>query len=276
MAKLLLPMPNIPMQDKDGKMNLQWRKWFEGGGAILRGDATLPEGALPDSVKTIVNSGGVSGKLYMGSDGESVSFGGTFGTIPTRIEADISVLPTPSVGAYYACYAENITATGFIVKAKVRTPSATILQTTGAGTSVGDGSWTVQKPISDDAYNQVYTYDFDANLERISFNSLVATYRGIFALDFYNGTEWVNIKNETITTTIAYDPLDPVSSILIPNNIISVLITQPIGLAVGSQAEFRIRPVQGSIFLFNEVTYETQTYTETSLGTQKIKFWVYA
>lgn len=275
MAKLLLPMPNVPMQDKDGKMNLQWRKWFEGGGAILRGDATLPEGALPDNVKTIVNGGGASGKLYMGADGENVSFGGTFGTTPTRIEADTGVLPTLSVGAYYACYAENITATGFTVKAAVRTPSATTSQTTGIGSAVGDGSWTAQKPISDDAYNQAYIYDFDAYLDRISYNAFAATavYQGVFALDVFTGTSWVNLKNETVTVTDIYDPNE---TTLLHNNKISTIITQTIGLATDPQAEFRVRPIQGSIGGLNEVTYETQTYTETSLGTQKIKFWVYA
>lgn len=280
MAKpILLPKPKVPFVEKDGTVNNEWRRWLEAGGAIFEGKAKLPAGALPDGVAPNPNA---NGRLYLAADGDVVSFGGTFGTTPRRIEPDVSGLPSLAAGQAYDIKAVSASATGFTAYAKSVTFGGTTSYNSGAGTNAGGTpQWTAQKPNVADATNQAYSFTFSGTIpltsrERIDgAGTYYSEYSGTFIPYAYVGGAWVSFPE--IYAFYSEESSSTATSYALSGYIADVIITSAIGLAGGSQAEFGLHPGTGStITALTNVGYQFQSVgSVTSIGTQKLKWWVY-
>lgn len=278
MAKpILLPKPKVPFVEKDGTVNNEWRRWLEAGGAIFEGKAKLPAGALPDGVVPDPNA---NGRLYLAADGDVVSFGGTFGTIPRRIEPDVSGLPSLAAGLAYDIKAINASATGFTAYAKTVTPTGNTTYNSGAGTNAGGTpQWTAQKPNAADATNQAYSFTFNGTIPLISREYLGGSYfneyEGFFTPYAYVSGAWVSFSDVLVNWSEESSVYS--SSYTLTGYVLDAIITQAIGLAGGSQAEFGLHPGTGStITSLTNVGYQVQTLgSPTTIGTQKLKWWVY-
>ena len=278
MAKpILLPKPQIPFVDKQGNVSNEWRRWLEAGGAIFEGKAKLPVGALPDGVVPDPNA---NGRLYLAADGDVVSFGGTFGTIPRRIEPDVSGLPSLAAGLAYDIKAINASATGFTAYAKTVTPTGNTTYNSGAGTNAGGTpQWTAQKPNAADATNQAYSFTFNGTIPLISREYLGGSYfneyEGFFTPYAYVSGAWVSFSDVLVNWSEESSVYS--SSYTLTGYVLNAIITQAIGLAGGSQAEFGLHPGTGStITSLTNVGYQVQTLgSPTTIGTQKLKWWVY-
>ena len=278
MAKpILLPKPQIPFVDKQGNVSNEWRRWLEAGGAIFEGKAKLPVGALPDGVVPDPNA---NGRLYLAADGDVVSFGGTFGTIPRRIEPDVSGLPSLAAGLAYDIKAINASATGFTAYAKTVTPTGNTTYNSGAGTNAGGTpQWTAQKPNAADATNQAYSFTFNGTIPLISREYLGGSYfneyEGFFTPYAYVSGAWVSFSDVLVNWSEESSVYS--SSYTLTGYVLDAIITQAIGLAGGSQAEFGLHPGTGStITSLTNVGYQVQTLgSPTTIGTQKLKWWVY-
>lgn len=291
--KLLLPRPSTPMIDvKTGIVTTEWRRWFESGGAILSGDAQLPVSSIPSSSQSTTGAG----ILYSGADGETIKFGGTFGKAPERIEVDISDLPSLASGKSYDCRAVNITPTGFDLYAKIVTSDNFSQQATSA-TNIGTEvpKYRFKKPITDDAYNNIYEFYFtpklypaigqaqyDTSRNRFVYNDAdvyITTYIGQYDFYVFSGGAWVKVQ--TIDLMTEYDGQinlnDKPPYITMPNHKVAIETALPIGLN-GGGFEFGIEPLGSSgILQINEVQYETRSISGTeSLGNKKLKCYVYA
>lgn len=273
-----LPKPRVPFVDKDGLVNNEWRRWLEFGGAVFEGKAKLPAGALPDGV---VSNPNANGKLYLAADGDVVSFGGTFGTTPRRIEPDVSALPSLAVGSAYDVKAINATATGFTAYAKSVVFGALTTYNSGTGTNAGGTPrFTAQKPNASDATSQVYTFSFSGTIPLIDARSngdgtFQLQFEGFFTPYVYSGGAWVAMPDVVVSWT--EEAAIYSSSYTLTGYVADVLVTQAIGLAGGGQAEFGLHPGSGSsISALSNVSYQFQSVgSVTSLGTQKLKWWVY-
>lgn len=280
MAKpILLPKPQIPFVDKQGNVSNEWRRWLEAGGAIFEGKAKLPVGALPDGVVPDPNA---NGRLYLAADGDVVSFGGTFGTTPRRIEPDVSGLPSLAAGLAYDIKAINASATGFTAYAKTVTFGATTTYNSGTGTNAGGTpQWTAQKPNAADATNQAYSFTFSGSIpltlrERIDgAGTYYSEYSGTFTPYAYIGGAWVSFPE--ISAFYSEESSSTATSYGLVGYVADVIITSAIGLAGGSQAEFGLHPGTGStITALTNVGYQFQSVgSVTSIGPQKLKWWVY-
>ena len=278
MAKpILLPKPQIPFVDKQGNVSNEWRRWLEAGGAIFEGKAKLPAGALPDGVAPNPNA---NGRLYLAADGDVVSFGGTFGTTPSRIEPDVSGLPSLAAGLAYDIKAINASATGFTAYAKTVTPTGNTTYNSGAGTNAGGTpQWTAQKPNAADATNQAYSFTFNGTIPLISREymggSYLNEYEGFFTPYAYVSGAWVSFSDVLVNWSEESSVYS--SSYTLTGYVLDAIITQAIGLAGGSQAEFGLHPGTGStITSLTNVGYQVQTLgSPTTIGTQKLKWWVY-
>lgn len=274
---ILLPKPQIPFVDKQGNVSNEWRRWLEAGGAIFEGKAKLPVGALPDGVVPDPNA---NGRLYLASDGDVVSFGGTFGTTPRRIEPDVSGLPSLAAGLAYDIKAINASATGFTAYAKTVTPTANTNYNSGTGTNAGGTpQWTAQKPNVADATNQAYSFTFNGTIPLISRvlvgGSYWNEYEGFFTPYAYVSGAWVAFSDVLVNWSEVSSVSSP--SYTLTGYVIDAIITQAIGLAGGSQAEFGLHPGAGStITSLTNVGYQVQTLgSPTTIGAQKLKWWVY-
>lgn len=279
MAKpILLPKPNVPFVDKQGNVDNEWRRWLEAGGAIFEGKAKLPVGALPDGAVPNPNA---NGRLYLAADGDVVSFGGTFGSTPRRIEADISALPSLTAGLAYDIKAINATATGFTAYAKTITPTGNTTYNSGTGTNAGGTpQWTAQKPNAADATSQAYSFTFDGTIPLISREYLGGTdylneFEGFFTPYAYVSGAWVAYADVLVTWSEISSTYS--SSYTLTGYVLDAIITQAIGLAGGAQAEFGLHPGTGStITSLTNVSYQVQSLgSPTTIGTQKLKWWVY-
>ncbi len=272
-----LPKPNVPFVDKSGNVNNEWRRWLEFGGAIFEGKAKLPAGALPDGAIANPNA---NGRLYLAADGDVVSFGGTFGTTPRRIEPDVSGLPSLAAGQAYDIRATNATATGFTAYAKTVTPTGNTTYNSGVGTNAGGTpQWTAQKPNVADATSQAYSFTFNGTIPLISREYLGDTYyneyEGFFTPYVYSGGAWVALADVSVFWTEESSVYS--SSYTLTGYVLDAIATQAIGLAGGAQAEFGLHPGTGSsITSLTNVSYQVQSLgSPTTIGTQKLKWWVY-
>lgn len=281
MAKNLLPLPNTALTDKNGASTLEFRKWLEAVGGLLTETNVIPLSSLPANVQnSSSNNALASGRLFMAADSDVVSFGGTYGSNPKRIEADTSLIPTPSAGYRINAYAENISPTGFTARVRLQQPTGTTTHNTGAGSfDALLGFWTAEKPVTNDAYNRIYNYKFTAVLSLISAfggggEPYEATYQGLFEVYAYISGVW------TLITTIEINHVStafgfPAATYTYTDYIEAIEISQSIGMVAG--AEFGIRPIVGNVTAFSNVDYQTQTYgSDTSYGSEKLKWWVYA
>ena len=264
---LLIPKPSTPFIDAKGFVNNEWRRWLENVNEI------------PNQISIVENAvSNTAPRLYLAADGDAVSFGGTFGVAPSRVVYRAASLPALSAGEVYDIKPINVTATGFDCYAKIKVAGGISDETTGAGSfDAGLGYWTAQKPVTDDAYNQIYSFDFDADLPLVSVfgtDLYNGEYYGIFEVYAYVSGVWTFITTIGVSITID-SPSYPASSYSISNYIEPVTITQAIGMVVG--AEFGVKAISGAVTAFNEVAYQTQAYgATTSAGTRKIEFDVYA
>lgn len=278
MATTFLPKPKTPFVDKDGQVNNEWRRWLEFGGAIFEGKAKLPAGALPDGVAPNPNA---NGRLYLAADGDVIAFGGTFGTTPRRIEPDVSALPSLAAGLAYDIRAINATATGFTAYAKTVTPTGLTTYNSGVGTNAGGTpQWTAQKPNAADATSQGYSFTFSGTIPLVSARSnndgsFFLEYEGQFTPYVYSGGTWIALADIFVVWTEEAGSYS--SSYTLTGYVADVIITQAIGLAGGAQAEFGLHPGTGStITSLTNVGYQVQTLgSPTTIGTQKLKWWVY-
>lgn len=271
MAKLLIPNPNTPITDNNGNLTQEWRKWAE---SVTK----LPEKIV--DAQTIINN--ATPRLYLATDGEAVSFGGTFGVAPSRIEYRATGLPALAVGEVYDIKPLNKTALGFDSYAKIRVAGAITNQTTGAGSfDNGLGYYTAEKPITDDAYNQIYKFDIDcvlnvSGVELLGDGTYQGDYQGSFRVKVFTGGSWVDVEDIIVTVSINTGASIPPSTYAYSNAVATVTITQDIGMVVG--AEFGIKALgSASVTAFNEVTYQTQAFgATTSMSPRLIEWQVYA
>ncbi len=274
MSKLFLPRPNVPFVRSDGIVHPEWRRWLEGGGAILAGDAKLPLGSLPDGVQ--VGGTGAGGRLYLAKDGDVVSFGGTFGRVP-RIEADLSGLPALAPGERYDCIATNATPTGFTARAKLVVVGSTGQQTTGAGTVVG-ATVEAQKPTVTDAFDGAYEFRVSGRRPVLtaepSGGQYVVEYGGLVLLQAWISGAWSTVETLNLNGIEFLSYLPGRDEAYGPRSQAAV-ITAAIGQV--PTAEFRVVAQDGATVTGLEVRYQTQTTSsETSLGATVLKWWVYA
>ena len=266
---LLIPKPSTPFIDAKGFVNNEWRRWLENVNEI------------PNQISIVENAvSNTAPRLYLAADGDAVSFGGTFGVAPSRVVYRAASLPALSAGEVYDIKPINVTATGFDCYAKIKVAGGISDETTGAGSfDAGLGYWTAQKPVTDDAYNQIYSFDFDADLNLVSASGdvrggFLAEYGGFFDVYVYTSSVWVKITTISVNyqaTTIGYPP----SIYAYGGYLEPITITQAIGMVAG--AEFGVKATSGAVTAFNEVAYQTQAYgATTSAGTRKIEFDVYA
>jgi hypothetical protein len=273
-GKLFLPKPNVPFVQASGIVHPEWRRWLENGGAILSGDAKLPESALPDGVQ--VGGTGAGGRLYLAKDGDAVPFGGTFGRVP-RIEADLTGLPALAAGERYDCVPVGASATGFTARAKRVVVGSTGQQTTGAGVAVG-ATYEAQKPTAADAFDGAYEFLVSGTRRRIEAvfdgSGYVVTWGGSVSLEALVSGSWVSIGTLDLTAlefsgTIPdlNEPFGPTSQAVVSWSVIGQV----------PAAEFRIVAENDATVTGLEVRYQTQTVaSETSLGATVLKWWVYS
>lgn len=278
-GSILLPKPQVPFVDKQGYVSNEWRRWLEAGGAIFEGKAKLPVGALPDGAVPDPNA---NGRIYLAADGDVVSFGGTFGSTPRRIEPDLSALPSLAAGQAYDIKAVNASATGFTAYAKTVTPTGNTTYNSGAGTnSGGTPQWTAQKPNVADANSQAYSFTFSGAIPTNGYGSVFdsfyfATYEGSFTPYVYASGAWVALPAVVVSIfdSSGYPP--PIYTLT--DYTFDIIITQAIGLASGSLPEFGLHPSAGSTVTgLTNVSYQAQnTGSVASIGAQKLKWWVYS
>lgn len=274
MNKLFLPRPTVPFVLGNGQVHPEWRRWLEGGGAILAGDAKLPLGALPDGVP--VGGTGSGGRLYLAKDGDVVAFGGTFGRVP-RIEADLSGLAALAPGSRYDCIATNATPTGFTARAKLVVVGSTGQQTTGAGTVVG-ATVEAHKPTVTDAFDGAYEFLVSGTRRRLSAepngSGWTIEWGGSVGLEVRTGGVWTAVGTLELSGIEVYGSIPALNDPFGPRSE-AVIVTAPIGQV--PQAEFRVVAYDDATVTGLEVRYQTQTVSsETSLGATVLKWWVYA
>lgn len=260
----------------------QWQEVarFEGGVAKLN-DAIIRKLQVgPRSDSTIFFPVQLKPKIYVGSDGQTVTYetGKTMGAAPERIVADLTGIPV-GTGEALDVRATAVSATQFTVYAKKTTPSAPALQTTAAGTFVG-GTPQVRthKPTAADAYNGYYTFQFDAtlalNYAEPDFGGMyMCAYSGM--VDFYadSGSGWVKISTTELYFSEYVSGYPPAT-----NNYANQTFTLSWPNVIGQHGsyEFGIHPGPGTSGLaLDNVKYSTQTSGTVTALTQTIPFLVY-
>lgn len=144
-------------------------------------------------------------RIYLATDGDVVSYGGTLGVPAASIVPDLSGLPTPTSGESYDVRALNSMATEFTVRAKLLGSVVLTDRNTGAGAaSGGSPAYVVDKPTTEDAYNGYYQFQVTMPLARIDVEPApggqsYSTYMGTATFFANPGTGFVQIGSESIT-----------------------------------------------------------------------------